>query len=98
MAVVYIVDGEGVLTFKEFDGIKMKDYFNECKTLTKGKSYSAAMLETMSEEIRDVMCPCCLDQTGYFEVIVGFAFKKKMITLDEDGGYTICVGCLMHKC
>ena len=95
---VFIVDEEGRLTFKEFDGIKMKDYFRKCKTLTKGKHYTADMIDTMSEEIRDVLCPCCLDETGYFEIIVGLASKKKMISLDEDGCYTICVGCLMNHC
>lgn len=98
MTVVFIVDSEGRLTFKEFEGIKMKDYFKECKSLTRGKHYSTEMIETMSEEIRDVLCPHCLDETGYFEIIVGLAHKKKMITLDEDGCYTVCVGCLMKVC
>lgn len=98
MSAVYIVDGDGGLTFKEFEGIKMKDYFRECKELTKGKHYTEEMIYTMSEEIRDVICPCCLDETGYFEVLVGIAHKKKMISLDADGCYTVCVGCLMHQC
>lgn len=98
MSEVFIVDGEGGLTFKEFNGVKMKDYFRSCKELTKGKSYSVEMIHTMAEEIRDVICPCCLDETGYFEVLVGLAQKKKMIELGADGSYYICVGCLMKRC
>ena len=99
MSVVYIVDGDGGLTLKEFDGVvKMKDYFRHCKSLTKGKYFTPEMIDTMAEEIRDVICPCCLEETGFFELIVGVAHKKKMITLDEDGGYTVCVGCLKGCC
>ena len=98
MSAVFIVDGEGRLTFKEFEGVKMKDYFRKCKELTKGKSYTPEMLDTMAEEIRGVYCPCCLDETGFFEVLVGLAHKKKMIELDEEGDYTVCVGCLMNRC
>lgn len=95
---VIIVDGEGCLTLKEFSDIKIKDYFRKCKNITKGKNYTEQMIEVMAEDIRDVICPCCLDKIGYFEIIVGIAYKKKMIVLDEDGDYIVCVDCLMRRC
>lgn len=94
---VFIQDADDILTFKEMENIRAKDYFNGCKKLVKGVPFDEEKIIEMSEHIRGEICPHCLNETDYFEQIVGYAHKKGMI-MEEDGDYYVCVGCLVREC
>lgn len=94
--VVFIQDQDGMLTCKELTG-KPKQYFKRCKNIASSNHFSRNQVLSSAEQIRDVLCPCCLDENDHFVNLVGLAFKKGLIR-SEGNQYFVCVGCLMKEC